>query len=270
MMNEETIDRLVQITKSSPEIKTVDVTGGAPELNQHFKKLVSEMRKIGKHVIVRTNLSVFFEPHCADIPEFLKDHQVEIVASMPCYLEQNVDRQRGRGTYNKSIKALKLLNSLGYGMENSDLVLNLVYNPGGPSLPPSQEKLEADYKKYLRNDFDISFTHLLTITNLTINRFKDKLLQENKLTKYESLLMDNFNCDAAKKVMCKNLISISWEGLIFDCDFNQALGLYTTGEKVSIWDIENFSNLKNSDILFEDHCFGCTAGAGSSCSGSLL
>jgi radical SAM/Cys-rich protein len=264
-----TMNRLLALLQTSPTIHTIDITGGAPELHEVFRPLVKKARQLGLKVIDRCNLTVFFEPGQEDTAQFLADHQVEIVASLPCYTKDNVDKQRGSGVFKKSIDALKLLGSLGYGRKGSGLILNLVYNPLGASLPPSQLKLEADYKQELKELFDIEFNGLFTITNMPIKRFLDDLNRQNKLTEYMQLLIDNFNPQAADDVMCRELVSIGFDGQIYDCDFNQMLEMPINFSPKTIWDIESLDELSKDPIAFANHCFGCTAGAGSSCGGSL-
>jgi radical SAM/Cys-rich protein len=261
-------ERILALLAATPSIQTVDITGGAPELNANFGALVSEARRTGKHVIDRCNLTVFFEAGQETLHEFLAANQVEITASLPCYTESNVDQQRGKGAFEKSIRALRLLNATGYGQQGSGLVLNLVYNPLGASLPPPQDKLEADYKIQLRDNFEIAFDRLFTITNMPIKRFAEFLLREGKHDSYMSLLANHFDPATVKSLMCRDLISIGWDGKIYDCDFNQMLDLETPKGK-SIWEIESFAELANSTVATDSHCFGCTAGAGSSCGGSL-
>jgi radical SAM/Cys-rich protein len=261
-------ERVLMLLAATPEIQTVDITGGAPELNENFRRLVSESRRMQKQVIDRCNLTVLFEPGLEMLAEFLAANNVEITASLPCYTESNVDQQRGKGAFEKSIRALRLLNAIGYGQPGSRLVLNLVYNPLGASLPPPQEKLEADYKSHLRESFGIEFNRLFTITNMPIKRFADMLVREGKHDEYMGLLANQFNPATVEHVMCRDLVSIGWDGKIYDCDFNQMLDLETPGGK-NIWEIESFSELANSRIATDSHCFGCTAGAGSSCGGSL-
>ena len=261
-------DRILALLAATPSIQTVDITGGAPELNENFRRLVSESRRMQKQVIDRCNLTVLFEPGLETLAEFLAANNVEITASLPCYTESNVDQQRGKGAFEKSIRALRLLNEIGYGQPGSSLALNLVYNPLGASLPPPQEKLEADYKSHLRESFGIEFNRLFTITNMPIKRFADMLVREGKHESYMGLLANHFNPATVEHVMCRDLVSIGWDGKIYDCDFNQMLDLETPGGK-NIWEIDSFSELANSGIATDSHCFGCTAGAGSSCGGSL-
>jgi radical SAM/Cys-rich protein len=261
-------ERILKLLAATPSIHTVDITGGAPELNANFRWLVSESRRMEKQVIDRCNLTVLFESGQEMLADFLAANQVEITASLPCYTESNVDQQRGKGAFEKSIRALRLLNAIGYGQGASGLTLNLVYNPLGASLPPSQEKLEADYKMQLREGFAIEFDHLFTITNMPIKRFAEFLHREGKQEAYMALLTNHFNPATVDSLMCRDLVSIGWDGKIYDCDFNQMLDLEAPGAK-SIWKIESFAELANSPIAAGSHCFGCTAGAGSSCGGSL-
>jgi radical SAM/Cys-rich protein len=261
-------ERIIKLLAATPSIHTVDITGGAPELNANFRWLVRESRRMGKHIIDRCNLTVLFEPGQESLADFLAANQVEITASLPCYTESNVDQQRGKGAFEKSIRALRLLNAIGYGRKASGLTLNLVYNPLGASLPPQQEKLEADYKTHLRENFAIEFDRLLTITNMPIKRFAEFLFREGKQEAYMALLTNHFNPATVNGLMCRDLVSIGWDGGIYDCDFNQMLDLETPSGK-SIWKIESFAELAKISIATDGHCFGCTAGAGSSCGGSL-
>jgi radical SAM/Cys-rich protein len=261
-------ERILALLAASSSIQTVDITGGAPELNANFRSFVGEARRMGKHVIDRCNLTVLFEPEQETLAEFLAKNQVEITASLPCYTESNVDQQRGKGAFEKSIRALRLLNAIGYGQQGSGLVLNLVYNPLGASLPPPQDKLEADYKRELRDNFGIEFNQLFTITNMPIKRFAEFLLREGREESYMALLTNHFNPATVDKLMCRDLVSIGWDGKIYDCDFNQMLDLETPSGK-TIWEISSFAELANSSVATGSHCFGCTAGAGSSCGGSL-
>lgn len=270
IMEKKTVDRLVELLDQSPTIHTIDITGGAPELNPHFRTLVAAIRQRGKEVIDRCNLTVFFEKGQEETAYFLKEHQVKIVASLPCYSKKNVDAQRGGGVFDKSIRALRLLNELGFGKNGSELELDLVYNPLGAFLPPSQEKLELDYKKELRKLFGIEFNHLFAITNMPIKRFLDQLVRENKYEEYMTLLVNNFNVSATENVMCRNLISVGWNGKIYDCDFNQMLEIPVGKKHRTIWDMQSFDELRTNNIAFDDHCYGCTAGVGSSCGGSIV
>ncbi|MBI1882772.1 MAG: arsenosugar biosynthesis radical SAM protein ArsS [Chlamydiae bacterium] len=249
--------------------ETLDITGGAPELNPHFKYLIKEGRRKNLHVIDRCNLTVFFEHGMEDIPDFLAQHQVEVIASLPCYSKENVDEQRGRGTFAKSIEALQWLNRLGYGRPESGLALNLVYNPVGPHLPPSQAELEADYKKRLRDDFGIAFNQLYTITNMPITRYAKYLKALSHYESYIELLINSFNPGTLGELMCRDTLSVGWDGRIYDCDFNQMLGIQIrNGKPVTIFDV-CLKDLKEAPILMANHCFACTAGCGSSCQGAL-
>tara|TARA_B100001564_G_C20635873_1_gene669692 strand:+ start:375 stop:1328 length:954 start_codon:yes stop_codon:yes gene_type:complete len=268
-MNLDTINRLQELMDSSKDLQTLDITGGAPELNQYFRGLVIFARKRNLDVIDRCNLTVLFEKGQEDTAAFLANHQVHVVASLPCYSSQNVDAQRGNGVFNKSIKALQLLNNLGYGKEGSGLVLDLVYNPLGDFLPPSQDKLEQDYKKRLQDDFGICFNHLFTITNMPIKRYKHYLIREGKMQDYMQLLLDNFNPHSVNNVMCTAMVSVGYDGVLYDCDFNQMLELPLKGNAKTIWDIESLDAV-TSQIVKANHCYGCTAGAGSSCGGALV
>lgn len=267
-MTRKTVDQLLLLIEKSPSVKTVDITGGAPELNPNFRYFVSQLHSMKKQIIVRCNLTVLFEQGQQDTAEFFARHQIEVVSSLPCYLEDNVDSQRGKGVFNKSIKALQMLNALAYGIEDKGLILNLVYNPTDIHLPPAQQGLERDYKKYLYDNFGITFNQLFTITNIPIKRFAHHLKRENRLEEYMQLLIDNFNPQAATDVMCKSMVSIGWDGKIYDCDFNQMLEL-PLQSKTTLWDITSFNDIE-PNIVIDDHCYACTAGSGSSCGGSLV
>lgn len=266
-MSQHTAERVLALLAATPEITTVDITGGAPELNANFRKLVTESRRLNKHVIDRCNLTILLEPGFEDLGGFLSAHYVRIIASLPCYTAENVDKQRGRGVFDRSIRALQQLNRFGYGTV-SGLPLDLVFNPIGPSLPPPQHILEADYKQHLRDGFGIEFNRLLTITNIPISRFSDQLVRIGKLDYYRHLLESNFNAGTIERLMCRTLVSVSWDGFLYDCDFNQMLDL-PVPDQLSIWNIESFAPLSTRLIRTENHCFGCTAGAGSSCGGQL-
>ncbi len=265
-----TLDRVIELMQNTPTIKTVDITGGAPELNPHFRRLVVAARELNKEVIDRCNLTVLYEPGQEETAQFLKALAVHVVASLPCYSKDNVEKQRGHGVFGKSIAALTLFNSLGYGKGDKSLKLDLVYNPTGPFLPPAQEKLEKDYKAELKELFNIEFDNLFTITNMPIKRFLRDLERSGKLTEYMELLANSFNPTAAEGVMCRNLVSVSWNGELFDCDFNQMLELPLGAGKKTIWDISSFDELDKKQIAFANHCYACAAGAGSSCSGTLI
>lgn len=247
----------------------VELTGGAPEMNPHFNWFVRRLRKAGHFVKVRTNLTVLVEPHMEETLSLFKDYQIRLIASMPCYLEENVNSQRGFGIYEKSIKAMKILNALGYGYD-PDLTIDLVYNPGGPFLPPPHQALETDYKRELYNRFGLVFNHLITIVNMPIGRFIAELEQQQKDKEYHNLLQSAFNPLTLEKLMCKHQISIGWKGTLYDCDFNLALGIgvsHNAPSNISNFDVHALSRRK---IMTGNHCFGCTAGSGSSCTGSLV
>ncbi|MEZ4743893.1 MAG: arsenosugar biosynthesis radical SAM protein ArsS [Bdellovibrionota bacterium] len=269
-LTEATAEKLIELAATCPTLTTVDLTGGAPEMNPHFRHLVMEFRRLGLQVMDRCNLTVLSLDGQEDTAEFLANNQVTVVASLPCYTIENVDKQRGNGVFEASIKGLRLLNEFGYGREGSGLTLDLVYNPIGANLPPQQDKLEADYKKMLLEHFGIYFSNLYCITNMPIKRFKAFLRRQGKEVEYMRLLQDNFNTDAVKNVMCRNLISVGWDGQIFDCDFNQMLGMPVGGQKRNIHELSSLNVFNSGDIALGDHCYGCTAGAGSSCSGTLL
>ena len=270
VMGRKTIDELLQLLDNS-SASQLDLTGGAPELNPDFRYLVTKAKAIGIHIIDRCNLTILSEPGQADLAKFLAEHHVEIIASMPCYLEENVNAQRGQGVFKKSIDGLKQLNNLGYGMSSSGLTLNLVFNPQGPDLPPPQAALALDYKAYLHNNYGIHFNRLLTITNMPIKRFGSTLISKGQFDEYMHLLKSSFSADNLAGVMCRNLISISWQGYVYDCDFNQMLDLPMPGHesgKIHIRDLMN-ADLCNEPITTADHCYGCTAGQGSSCGGAI-
>ncbi len=268
-MNRETVDNLLKVLEASSHVKVLDLTGGAPELNPEFRRIVTFARELGLHVIDRCNLTVLFEKGQEDLAQFLADQRVEVVASLPCYLEDNVDKQRGDGVFEKSIAGLSLLNKLGFGVPGSGLTLNLVFNPSGPVLPPSQVELEARYKTELFERFGIKFNRLFTITNMPIKRFLFDLKKSGQYESYMQLLATNFNDAAFSQVMCKSMVSVGWDGKLFDCDFNQMLNLPLNGERLHLNDLQNFDDLNNLKIKVADHCYGCTAGQGSSCRGSL-
>jgi radical SAM/Cys-rich protein len=266
MMDGETARKVgAWILKHKPA--TVDITGGAPEISGHFEYFVETARSIGAHVIDRNNLTIIETKKYAHLPEFLARHQVEVVASLPCYLEDNVDLQRGSGVFQKSISALKKLNAAGYG---TILPLTLVYNPIGAKLPPDQAELEADYKEELQARYGIVFTRLIAITNLPIARFAADLREHGQWDSYNSLLIENFNPSTVEGLMCRSTINIGWKGEVYDCDFNQMLFMQqkAEGKKLFLWDVTPDS-MENLPILTANHCFGCTAGAGSSCGGAI-
>jgi len=269
IMSQDTMEQCLEALDSS-EIHTVDITGGAPEMNPRFEWFVQEVRSRDRHVIDRCNLTILLAPGFTHLPEFLAEHQVEVVASLPCYMEENCDRQRGDGVFRQSIEALQRLNELGYGQPDQPLTLSLVYNPVGPSLPPDQPKLEAAYREQLKSRFGIEFNRLYTITNMPISRFLDDLLQAGHYEAYLEKLIEAFNPHAVGDVMCRTTLSVDWQGNLYDCDFNQMLELpVSSGVPRHIRDFE-LAALKDRPIKTGRHCYGCTAGAGSSCSGSLL
>jgi radical SAM/Cys-rich protein len=267
IMTKETFQLCINILKQT-EIPTVDLTGGAPELNPNFKWFVEEIKKLNRHVIVRSNLTILQESGFQDHPEFLAKHKCEIVSSLPYFKKSFTDKQRGDGVFDKSISAIKKLNSLGYGKVGTGLIFNLVYNPVGAFLPPSQEGLENDYKRELFDHHGIVFNNLYTITNMPISRFLDYLIQSGNYHNYMQKLVDSFNPAAAANVMCKFTISVGWDGQLFDCDFNQMLEMNMNhGAPSHIKDFK-LSTIENRRIVTGQHCFGCTAGAGSSCGGA--
>lgn len=268
IMTRETVGRILDWLRGTT-IQTVDLTGGAPEMIPDFRYLVSEVKAMGKHVMDRCNLTILLEEGYEGLSEFLAEHEVEVVASMPCYSADNVEEQRGEGVFDGSIKALQILNDLGYARKDS-LPLHLVYNPNGAFLPGDQFELERDYKRELKTAFGIEFDRLFTITNLPIARFASYLRHNNEYEKYMGLLREAFNPSAVEGLMCRNTISVGWQGEVYDCDFNQQLGMQLkNGKLLSLWDLdlEEFAKMK---ILTAEHCFGCTAGAGSSCGGALV
>jgi len=263
------IARLIELMGTAPSLHTLDLTGGAPELHPQFRDLVREGRARGLKVIDRCNLTVLFEPGQEDTAAFLAAQGVAVVASLPCYTPENVNKQRGKGVFGQSITALQQLNALGYGQPESRLELDLVYNPIGARLPPSQAGLEQDYRQRLQDDFGIAFNNLFTITNMPIKRFLHELERDGELDAYMQLLIDNFNPRAALGVMCRNLVSVGWDGGLYDCDFNQMLGIELGRARTTLWDIARLDEIDARPIGFARHCYGCTAGAGSSCGGSL-
>jgi radical SAM/Cys-rich protein len=268
-MTRETAERVLALLARNPELARVDVTGGAPELCASFRFLVAGARALGRTVVDRCNLTVLFEPGQDDTAEFLARHGVEVVASLPCFGPENVDRQRGRGVYEKSVLALRRLNALGYGQPGSPLRLDLVYNPLGPTLPPAQAALEARYHEELASRHGIVFHHLLTLANLPIARFAQDLARDGRYEAYLSLLVDHFNPETVPELMCRHLVSVAWDGELHDCDFDQMLGLPLGGRRRTIWDVDDLRGLEDEAIATGAHCFGCTAGAGSSCGGAL-
>lgn len=262
-------DRVLELLEANPGVEVLDLTGGAPELHPEFRRLVRGARRLGRRVIDRCNLTVLFEPGQEDTAAFLAEQGVEVVASLPCYSAENVERQRGRGVFDPSVRALRLLNGLGYGREGAALRLDLVYNPLGATLPPPQAELEARYRHELRHLFGIEFHHLLTLANMPIARFAHQLARDGELDAYLSLLVNHFNPATLPALMCRNLLSVDHAGRLYDCDFNLALDLPTPGPERTLWDLEDLSVLEGRPIATGGHCFGCSAGAGSSCGGAL-
>ena len=267
MMDKVNVDHVIHFAKEN-NIKTVDLTGGAPEINKYFTYLIESCTKNDIHVIDRCNLTILNEKGMESLPIFLSDNKVEIIASLPCYKEQNVNKQRGKGVFESSIAALKKLNALGYGSSNQ-LIVNLVYNPQGAELPPDQHKLENEYKLFLNENFGIKFNNLYTITNMPINRFGSTLISKNLFEDYMKLLKNSFSEKARENVMCKTMISVDPYGYVYDCDFNQMLNIPLSNNKIHISEITQHY-LRKRKIATADHCFGCTAGSGSSCGGSLV
>lgn len=272
MMDEETLALIPEVLKAR-DIATLDITGGAPELHAGFRDLVRAARAQGVKVIDRCNLTIVFEPGQEGLAEFLAGNQVEVVASLPCYSMENVDKQRGKGVFALSVAALQKLNALGYGHEGSGLILNLVYNPQGAVLPPNQQKLQADYKRELFEHFGIVFNELFALANMPIQRFGSMLISKGQFNGYMRLLKDNHNAGNLANVMCRSLISVDWQGYLYDCDFNQQLGLpvrdrHFANARPHLRDLLE-TNPEGTAIQVAEHCFGCTAGCGSSCGGAL-
>lgn len=267
-MTEPTAASIVRLLEKSRGVKVMDLTGGAPELNGNFRYLVEHARRLGLHVMDRCNLTVLFEDEMQWLPEFLADHQVHVVSSLPCYSADNVDAQRGVGVFDKSIEALRTLNRLGYGAAGSELRLDLVFNPVGDTLPPSQAELEDRYRLELGRLFGIEFNSLLTITNMPIKRFADQLQRWGRFNEYMGMLVSHFNPSTVDSLMCRDMVSIGWDGRLYDCDFNQMLDLALV-EAADLRELESFDQLAPSPIVTGAHCLGCTAGAGSSCGGTL-
>jgi radical SAM/Cys-rich protein len=270
-MTRATAERVLALLAHSPVIRTFDLTGGAPELNVNFRMLVEGARRLRREVMVRCNLTILFEPGMERLGEFYANNRVVLVCSLPCYSAANVERQRGRGVFEKSIAALQNLNALGYGTDG--LELSLVYNPVGPALPPPQAALEADYRREL-GAYGVRFNRLLTITNMPIARFAHQLHQWDKYADYMGLLVNHFNPGTVDGLMCRALVSVGWDGRLYDCDFNQMLEMPISAagkrEALTVWDIEDLDALADAPIATGAHCFGCTAGAGSSCGGALV
>lgn len=270
MMDRETLDAVIRFMDGS-SITTLDLTGGAPEISPLFRTLVSAAHARGVKVIDRCNLTILLEPGQQGIARFLADNRVRIVASMPCYLKENVDKQRGDGVFDTSLAALRLLNGLGYGQAGSGLELDLVFNPQGALLPPPQQALEQDYKNRLAEEYGIHFNHLLTLTNMPIKRFGSTLVSKGKFDAYMALLREAHQDENLSAVMCRSLISIDWQGYVYDCDFNQMLDLPTRLEQKTRLHISELQadDLTGNPIMVADHCYGCTAGQGSGCGGAL-
>ncbi len=269
-MSRETVDEVIAFLETSG-VSTLDITGGAPELNIHFRALVLAARRLGIHVIDRCNLTVLEQPEQEDTAEFLAANAVEIIASLPCYLEENVDAQRGKGVFEASIRVLRRLNRLGYGQPGSGLSLNLVYNPQGPTLPPPQMPLEADYQRHLQARYDVRFNQLYVLANMPIQRFGSLLISKGRFEEYLALLKGAYQPQNLDSVMCRSLVSVDWRGYLYDCDFNQMLDvpLRLTGRpRVHLRDLAR-RKLDGNAIQVKDHCYGCTAGQGSSCGGAL-
>lgn len=277
-LSREVCQQLIELIDRFSQIQTVDLTGGAPEMNYGFRPIVEAARANGKEVIVRSNLTIFFEPGYEDLPEYFAQHQLRVTASLPCYLSDNVDKQRGAGVYNNSIKAIQRLNELGYGRD-PNLIIDLVYNPPLPldrhfSLTPDQQKLEQDYKEYLAEHFNIQFNNLFTITNIPIGRTKQYLKRREIHDDYLRFLADNYNPATLNNVMCRNELSIDYLGNIYDCDFNQMEGMVATTPEREKLTVAKLLELNSLDVIkmieTANHCYGCTAGTGSSCGGSLV
>jgi radical SAM/Cys-rich protein len=270
MMERETVAEVIAFIKSSG-VGSVDITGGAPELNPHFRSLVLAARNLGARVIDRCNLTVLVQPGQEDTAQFLAANGVEIIASLPCYLEENVNAQRGEGVFEASIRVLLSLNALGYGRPGTGLALNLVYNPQGPSLPPLQEKLEADYRRHLQERYGVVFSGLYVLANMPIQRFGSTLISKGQFDHYMNLLKNAYQPSNLDSVMCRTLLSVDWRGYVYDCDFNQMLGLplaFKGRPKAHLRDLVG-TDLDGNPIVVKDHCYGCTAGQGSSCGGAL-
>lgn len=268
MMSADTV-RLIVPAMQAAGMTTLDLTGGAPEMHPQFRELVQQARAAHIHVVDRCNLTILLEPEQHLLAEFLAKLQVEIIASLPCYSTKNVDQQRGKGVFSKSIDALQRLNALGYGHDDSGLLLNLVYNPQGPTLPPEQGELEANYKRILNDEFSIRFNRLYVITNMPIQRFGSTLISKGQFYSYMQLLKDSFHPQHLDTVMCRSLVSVDWKGYLYDCDFNQQLNIPLRGnQRMHLIDLNNAVDI-DQPIAVADHCFGCTAGQGSSCAGAL-
>jgi radical SAM/Cys-rich protein len=270
MMDRETIEDVLAFLAVA-RLRTLDITGGAPELNPHFRTLVTAARELGVHVMDRCNLTIIEQPGQGDLPQFLTEHKVEVVASLPCYLEDNVDRQRGKGVFDASIRCLKILNRFGYGLPDTGLVLDLVYNPQGAVLPPGQVELEQDYRRHLGERFGITFNRLYVLANMPIQRFGSMLISKGQFEQYLDLLKNAYQPQNLESVMCRDLLSVDWRGYAYDCDFNQMLDLplaWRGRPRTHLRDLIG-ADLTHNSIVVKDHCYGCTAGQGSSCGGAL-
>jgi radical SAM/Cys-rich protein len=269
IMTKATMQSCLNVLAANNSFEIVDLTGGAPEMNPDFRWFVTEIKKLGKHIIVRCNLTIIrANKKYYDLPDFFKANEIEVVSSLPFYSKDRTDKQRGDGVFEDSITALQMLNAVGYGVDGSGLKLNLVYNPAGAFMPASQEALQKEFKAALLKDFNIEFNELYTITNLPISRFLDYLLETGNYEKYLQKLIDAFNPIAAQNVMCRNTLSIGWDGFLYDCDFNQMLDLKVACSSKHIDDF-NLETLQARPIILGQHCYGCTAGAGSSCGGAV-
>ena len=269
IMTKETMQQCIEVFKNNPQLKIVDLTGGAPEMKPNFRWFVEEIKKLDRHIIVRCNLTIILaNKKYHDLPEFYKLHKIEVVSSLPFYTQDRTDGQRGSGVFEQSIKALQMLNEVGYGKENTGLILNLVYNPAGAFLPTSQQSLEKEYKEALKLHYSIAFNNLYTITNMPIGRYLDYLLTSGNYETYMEKLVNAYNPVAAENVMCRNTISVGWDGYLYDCDFNQMLELkvHIASKHIAHF---NIGGLNSRKIIVGQHCYGCTAGSGSSCGGAL-
>jgi len=270
VMSHQTMSFCLDALRNS-DIRTVDLTGGAPEMNPEFRWFVEEISKLGRKILVRSNLTILTaNPKYRQLPRFYAYHAVTVISSLPCYTAENTDKQRGDGVFSRSIEALRMLNEVGYGQEGSGLELHLVYNPVGAFLPPPQERLASDYKRILKDQFGVVFNDLYCIANMPINRFLDQLRREEKYGEYMETLIDAFNPSAAAGVMCRSLLSVGWDGRLFDCDFNQMLEIEVEPEESAHIKDFDLDRLSERRIMLDEHCFGCTAGAGSSCGGEII
>jgi radical SAM/Cys-rich protein len=270
IMARETMQQCIDVLNKNPQLKIIDITGGAPELNPNFRWFVDEIRKLNRHVIVRCNLTIILaNKKYSFLPEFYKQNNIEVISSLPFYAKDRTDRQRGNGVFEDSIKALQMLNNVGYGKEGTGLILNLVYNPAGAFLPPAQSSLEKEYKQELKGKFEIEFNSLFTITNMPINRYLDYLIKSGNYDAYMEKLVNAYNPAATANVMCRNMISVGWDGYLYDCDFNQMLELRVNGNSIHINEFQ-IEELNERNIKTGQHCYGCTAGSGSSCGGAVI